>query len=740
MRRLLITITFLLSVIFISCEKEPILTLSKSEISAPANGNTTTLIVNTNNPWTVSGNDWCTVSPSSGESGEISVTVTVKENTTYDTRNCSLTFNSKGLTASVSVNQDSNYGIVLPNNKYELSSDEQQISVEVKANVDYEVNIDADWIKQSESKALTSKTFTFNIEANNTYDDREGTITIKEKKGNNSEIIKVKQVQKNAIIISQKDYELSSESHTLEVKLQTNIDLDIIIPDNAKDWVTHTATKALSDKTLVFEIKTNEQYDARNCEVIIKQKSGELADTIKISQAQKDAIIISQKDYELSSGEHTLEIKLQTNVDIEIIVPENGKQWISYIETKALTDKIIILDIKSNETYDNRESEVYIRNKTTSLQDTIKIKQAQKDAIIILQDTYEIKPIGETINVEILANVDFEVIMPNVDWVSHVETKSLQSKNLQIKIKDNRGETRRNEIIIIKNQDKQLCDTLTIVQGFIPYLTFSAKTKQNLTMTKAVETLEYSLNGSEWSELGLNTIHFGGILGDIKLRGKSLIGTATGTSQGQFSTIVFGSEAEVECKGDIRTLVDFEDHINANTSEARFYQLFSYCDNLITPPELPSLTLAPRCYQEMFFCCINLLKAPNLPATNLASYCYYRMFYGCENLSVAPELPATTLASYCYGYMFYNTNLTKTPILPATILDRYSYAGMFMKCSNLKEITMLAMDINAQGCLNGWVNEVAPIGTFTKIAAMQILPSGPNGIPYNWSVINYVSE
>ena len=143
MKKLFYVFTLMLFTLY-SCEKGPMLSISINSINAPADGNSTTIVVNANNPWNVSSNDWCTVSPSSGEGGEVSVTVTVKKNTTYDARNCTLIFTSAGLTQSISVNQESNYGVVLPKNTYEVSCDAQQISVEVKANVEYDITIDAD--------------------------------------------------------------------------------------------------------------------------------------------------------------------------------------------------------------------------------------------------------------------------------------------------------------------------------------------------------------------------------------------------------------------------------------------------------------------------------------------------------------------------------------------------------------------------------------------------------------------
>lgn len=730
----------ILSLSLTSCEKEPFLALSIEQISAPSVGNSTVVTVNSNNPWSVTGTDWCTVSPSSGEGGESMVTISVKENTTYNQRNCSLIFVSEGLTASISVYQDKNYGIVLPKNVYEISNSEQHVSVEVRANIDYEVVVDASWIKQVGTKALTSKTYVFKVDENSTYGVREGTIFLKEKNGSVSETIKILQAQKDAIIISSTEYKVTSEAQSLDIKLQSNVELEVCIPENAKSWIIYESTKSLSDKTLVLNIKENEEYDARECQVIIKMKNGMLADTVSIWQAQKDAIMIFQKQYELSNEAHSLEINWQSNVDVDVLISDVAKQWISYVDTKSLSNRTLILDIKQNDTYDVREGNVYLSNVTSGLQDTIKIKQMQKDALVLSQKAFRVKAKGETIEVELYTNVDFEINMPDVDWIHEVNTRALQENKLLFKIDENREDEMRTQIIVVQNVEKQLSDTLIIEQEFVPYVTFIADAKQNLTMTKAIKTLEYSLNGSNWSELGLKTIHFGGDLGNLKIRGKSLIGTAEGVSKGEYATIVFANDVKVACKGDIRTLVDYENYLEANTSEARFYELFRDCSNLISAPDLPATTLATRCYEEMFFGCTSLEVAPELPATQLKANCYHYMFYGCKKLSRASELPAENLAPYCYCYMFYGTNLTETPILPATVLERYCYAGMFMNCKKLNKITMLAMDISAYYCLRGWVEGVPSTGTFIKTAAMKLLPQGPDGVPNWWTVKNYVDD
>ena len=230
-----------------------------------------------------------------------------------------------------------------------------------------------------------------------------------------------------------------------------------------------------------------------------------------------------------------------------------------------------------------------------------------------------------------------------------------------------------------------------------PYLTFSAEAAQSLTMSQAVATLEYSVNGGEWKELGTNTVEFGGKLGNLRLRGKSSIGTATNTST--YSKIVFGNTSLVSCKGDIRTLINFEDYANVNTGNARFCYLFSECSSLTTPPELPATDLANSCYYSMFSKCTNLTVAPQLPAVTLANSCYQFMFLYCTNLKEAPILPATKLDNYCYGAMFSNcTSLVKAPELPAMNLEEYCYWGMFNNCMSLTEAPTLPAQILSFCC------------------------------------------
>ena len=247
----------------------------------------------------------------------------------------------------------------------------------------------------------------------------------------------------------------------------------------------------------------------------------------------------------------------------------------------------------------------------------------------------------------------------------------------------------------------------------IPYVTFTAESEQTFTFyipenfTSYLgenEYFEYSVGDGKWTQFKttVKNIKFGGTWGSLRLRGKSSMGTANGyenCSMIQFTT----ANSPVDCTGDIRTLIDYENYDNANTDNARFCSLFQNTA-LKTAPSLPAKELASYCYRYMFNGCSKLTMAPELPAQTLNEYCYYGMFSGCYELTTAPKLPAETLKKGCYMQMFYDCiALTEAPTLPAQQLEAECYQQMFLGCSALSSVTMLATYVIDTTCLHYWL-------------------------------------
>ena len=287
----------------------------------------------------------------------------------------------------------------------------------------------------------------------------------------------------------------------------------------------------------------------------------------------------------------------------------------------------------------------------------------------------------------------------------------------------------------------------------IPYVTFTAESEQTFkffisdkfaTALGENEYFEYSVGDGEWTQFKttVDNITFGGTRGSLRLRGKSSNGTALNSGT-HLSTIQFTTaNSPVDCTGDIRTLIDYENYADVSTADAKFCCLFYQNTELRTAPELPAKTLAVSCYRAMFSDCTALTTAPALPAKSLAESCYSQMFTGCTALTKAPELlPAETLASFCYFEMFGGcTSLTTAPKLPAETLADYCYDSMFGSCSALKMAPELPAETLASNCYNAMFYGCTALKMAPKLPAETLASNCYNSMFYGCTALTTAPE
>ena len=325
---------------------------------------------------TANGEKWCTVTPNSGKAGENAVKIKVDANDGVDDRSVSLTLRAGELTKTILVTQKQKDALTLTSNKFEVAKNGGTINIEVKSNVDFEVIIPENcknWITQSaKTRGLSTHNLSFNISPSEEYDKREGEIIIQS--GKLSETVHVYQTGEGTLLLTKNEFSVSDRGEDIVVEVKSNFDFDVKMPN--VDWVKEAAkTRGMSSHTLYYTIAKNESYDSREAEIIYYDKNSDVADTLKIIQMHKDAIILSQKNIEIDAKGGEFEVVLEANTNFEIQLPSN----VNWITERAITRGLIkhkrYFAIKENTEYNERKAQIVFKNTENMVADTLIVRQ-----------------------------------------------------------------------------------------------------------------------------------------------------------------------------------------------------------------------------------------------------------------------------------------------------------------------------------------------------------------------------
>lgn len=500
---------------------------------------------------TTSGITWCKASVTSGSKGTANIKFTVSENKDYEDRSVSVTIKAGAVSKTFTITQKGTDALLVTTTKYEIAQEGGQIEIEVKANIDYKMEISEEakeWIKESSSRALTTYKHKLDIAMNEDAEKREGEITFKS--GDKIEIVKVYQAGGSILLLSQNEYNVTDKGDTISVDIKSNIDFDVLMPE--VDWIIDEASsRGLSSHTLKYIVSANEGYDSRSANIVFFDKNSDLKDTLKVFQTQKDAILVAKNEYSINAAGGDLKFEINTNVDFKVsasvdwikqntksrgleakplsfIIAENTadevreglitisseeiKQeikvvqkakpvftlsktefnitsegdefkvevstngeytitmpkvdWLKENESRATSTYTHTFTVSANETYDTRDAEIAFTHNETNEVVKVTVVQAQKDAIVISKKEYDVKAEGDTIEVTLSTNVDYEVQIPSdVAWISQTASRALKENSVYLIVKKNTSDEARNAKIIFFNETSQICENITINQA-----------------------------------------------------------------------------------------------------------------------------------------------------------------------------------------------------------------------------------------------------------------------------------
>lgn len=301
--------------------------------------------------------DWCTVSPAEGSSGNQTIALTVAENTSADERNATLIITSGASQTRVMVVQKQKDALTLSSARYEVEAKGGDIVVEVQHNIPFGYVIDteaAGWIKPIENtKAMSTSTLGFTVLENEGVNKREGTVRIVS--GDISEIVTVYQDgSEPSLVLTQTEYAVGSDGGVVVIEVRSNTEYSMTMPAG-EDWLSESTAAGASTYTRYVIVTPNNTYESRSAKIVFEDKASGNSETVTITQVQNNAIVVAQRQYIIDAEGGIKRFAINANVDFEVKV---SADWIVYQPaTKALPqEKEVVFHIAPNETIESRNA------------------------------------------------------------------------------------------------------------------------------------------------------------------------------------------------------------------------------------------------------------------------------------------------------------------------------------------------------------------------------------------------
>ena len=233
-----------------------------------------------------------------------------------------------------------------------ISPDGGSVDVIVYSNYKWEISGTSDWctpsVKGGDANEDGQKV-TFSADV--AYDDRETTFWFRCA----DEKIKfvVSQKLKEVIIPDANNtFNIPAEGGVAVISYQTSVDCEVIIPEEAQDWITIApATRGLVSESITLNIAENTTYSARTAVIkVVAKGNAELAVEYTINQEQNDAVLANgNTEFTIDGREQQITIEHKTNVDCDVIIPDNAQDWVAIAPaTRGLSTYSTTLNIAEN--------------------------------------------------------------------------------------------------------------------------------------------------------------------------------------------------------------------------------------------------------------------------------------------------------------------------------------------------------------------------------------------------------
>lgn len=409
--------------LFASCckevvEKEVSLSFLPEELSFDAAGGSMKFSVVCNTDWSF-GNprDWFTTDVTSG-TGNTEVTVTAQPNNSLDGRSATLKIKAGDQSVRLLVTQKG-MDLVLESSEKDLVFDAAggEKKFTVSCNSIWEiVNGSKGWFTTDTLSGTGDREVTVTVEPHGSKEDRSANLTLKS--GDKVTVVNVTQKGKNAVALVKKSYIVEQYGDTLSIDAESNIEYTVTVPTEYAEWIKEVpTTRAVSVRKHRFAISENREKQIRSGYIVFSGNS--LSDTARIYQSQfNEQLLVNKDTFNLSVKGGMVSVEVKSNIEYDVTIPPAASSWLTRPSTRALRVEQLDFVVAENTEHEAREAKVVIKDRNSTLSDTLTIRQAGL-GLLASGVRYTVRSEGDVIRVEAKngVNCDKQVPAEFTSWI-----------------------------------------------------------------------------------------------------------------------------------------------------------------------------------------------------------------------------------------------------------------------------------------------------------------------------------
>ena len=293
----------------------------------------------------------------------------------------------------------------------------------------------------------------------------------------------------NAIFVTDSNdaYIIEVAGGELVVTITTNVDYSIVIPEEAKSWlsVADTRAEARMEKQ-TFIIAENDTFETRLANVEFVDGDGKVLKTILFSQKCDDKVFTTDAEgnYIVIAEGGEVNVAVTTNLEYSVAIPEESQKWLSVADTRAeIREETLTFIVAENETFEERSVSVELLDNAGMVLQTMTFVQRGQAKVFETdgKNSYAVDAVGGKVNIVVTTNLEYNINVAEdaQEWLSVVDTRAVvREETLTFIVARNEAYDRRSTTVEFIDNEGNVLQTIEFVQRAALMLQFTCPSNE----------------------------------------------------------------------------------------------------------------------------------------------------------------------------------------------------------------------------------------------------------------------